>query len=175
MKKVLIKIGGMTCSACSSGLEKYLNRQEGIESASVNLVMNNASIQYDENKLKLEDIEKYINKAGFESLGIDNFKKENKKENNKKYYLIILTVLAIITMYISMGHMVGLPSIPLIDMHINPLNYAISLLILSVISCFIGKDIGVIESDKVIRDCVECFPFIVFCIYRRDFFYSFHV
>ena len=141
MKKVLIKIGGMTCSACSSGLEKYLNRQEGIESASVNLVMNNASIKYDENKLKLEDIEKYINKAGFESLGIDNFKKENKKENNKKYYLIILTVLAIITMYISMGHMVGLPSIPLIDMHINPLNYAISLLILSVISCFIGKDI----------------------------------
>ena len=44
MKKVLLKIGGMTCSACSSGLEKFLNRQDGIESASVNLVMNNANI-----------------------------------------------------------------------------------------------------------------------------------
>ena len=45
MKKVLLKIGGMTCSACSSGLEKYLNKQDGIESAAVNLVMNNANIQ----------------------------------------------------------------------------------------------------------------------------------
>ena len=57
MKKVLLKIGGMTCSACSSGLEKFLNRQEGIESASVNLVMNNANIQYDENMLSVEQIE----------------------------------------------------------------------------------------------------------------------
>ena len=35
----------MTCSACSSGLEKYLNKQEGVK-ATVNLVMNNASIEY---------------------------------------------------------------------------------------------------------------------------------
>ena len=45
MKKVLLKIGGMTCSACSSGLEKYLNKQEGVK-ASVNLVMNNALVEY---------------------------------------------------------------------------------------------------------------------------------
>ena len=76
MKKVLLKIGGMTCSACSSGLEKFLNRQEGIESASVNLVMNNANIQYDEQKLNIEQIEKFIERAGFESLGIDNLQKE---------------------------------------------------------------------------------------------------
>ena len=42
----------MTCSACSSGLEKYLNKQEGVVSASVNLVMNNASIEYDDSKLE---------------------------------------------------------------------------------------------------------------------------
>ena len=83
MKKVLLKIGGMTCSACSSGLEKYLNKQEGVISASVNLVMNNANIQYDENKLDISSIEKFIKKAGFESLGIDNLKKEVKKEKNK--------------------------------------------------------------------------------------------
>ena len=39
MKKVLLKIDGMTCSACSSGLEKFLNKQDGIETASVNLIM----------------------------------------------------------------------------------------------------------------------------------------
>ena len=85
MKKVLLKIGGMTCSACSSGLEKYLNRQEGIISVAVNLVMNNASIQYDEQKLTLQQIDKFIEKAGFESLGIDNFEKEEKKNNNQKW------------------------------------------------------------------------------------------
>ena len=58
MKKVLLKIEGMTCSACSSGLEKYLNKQDGIIAASVNLIMNNASIEYDDNKLTLEQVEK---------------------------------------------------------------------------------------------------------------------
>ena len=48
MKKVILAIDGMTCSACSNGLEKYLNKQKGIKNATVNLVMNTASIEYDE-------------------------------------------------------------------------------------------------------------------------------
>ena len=141
MKKVLLKIGGMTCSACSSGLEKYLNKQDGIESAAVNLVMNNANIQYDEQKLTIEQIEKFVEKAGFESLGIDNFQKEEKKQNNQKYKLIALGVLAVITLYISMGYMIGLPAIPYLDMHNNPINFAINLLILSLVACIFGWDI----------------------------------
>lgn len=84
MKKVLLKIDGMTCSACSSGLEKYLNKQDGIINATVNLVMNNASVEYDENKLDISQIEKFVQKAGFESLGIDNFQKKKKKEVKRK-------------------------------------------------------------------------------------------
>ena len=141
MKKVLLKIGSMTCSACSSGLEKYLNKQEGIESASVNLVMNNANIQYDEKKLDIPQIENFVKKAGFESLGIDNFEKEEKKKNNQKYYLIAMTILAIITLYISMESMIGLPAIPFINMETHPLNYAIILLILAVVACIMGKDV----------------------------------
>lgn len=141
MKKVLLKIGGMTCSACSSGLEKFLNRQDGIESASVNLVMNNANIQYDEQKLNIEQIEKFVEKAGFESLGIDNLQEEEKKQNNQKYKLISLGILAVITLYISMGHMIGLPAIPNLDMHKNPISYSIALLILTVITCVFGWDI----------------------------------
>ena len=51
MKKIILSIDGMTCSACSNGLEKYLNKQDGIINAGVNLVMANDSIEYDENKL----------------------------------------------------------------------------------------------------------------------------
>ena len=141
MKKVLLKIDGMTCSACSSGLEKYLNKQDGVINASVNLVMNNASIEYDDKKLTIEDLEKFVSKAGFESLGIDNFEKEQKKKGKEKYKLIGFTVIAILTLYIAMGHMVGLPNIPFLDMHMYPINYTIALLVLSLTSIFLGRDI----------------------------------
>lgn len=141
MKKVLLKIDGMTCSACSSGLEKYLNKQDGIENASVNLVMNNASIDYDDKKINIEQIEKFVEKAGFTSLGIDNFEKEEKKGSKEKYKLIWSSAISVIILYISMAHMVGLPSIPFLDMKVYPINYAVSLLVLTIIQMFLGKDI----------------------------------
>jgi Cu+-exporting ATPase len=141
MKSLILSIDGMTCSACSNGLEKYLNKQNGIFNASVNLVMANATITYDENILNQEKIEKYIKQAGFKSLGI--FKEFNIEKNNKKEKIlfIIFTILAIILMYIAMGHMVGLPVISFLDIHHNPVNYATSLLILTIAFLIYGYDI----------------------------------
>ena len=141
MKKVLLKIDGMTCSACSSGLEKYLNKQDGIKQATVNLIMNNANIEYDDKKLTLEQVEKFIEKAGFTSLGIDNFEKEEKKKTNEKYKLIAITIISILVLYISMSHMVGLPVIPFLNMMTHAINYAISLFVLTTIILILGKDI----------------------------------
>ncbi len=141
MKKVLLKIDGMTCSACSSGLEKYLNKQDGIKQANVNLVMNNANIEYDEQKLTLEQVEKFIEKAGFTSLGIDTFEKESKKNGTEKYKLIAITIISLVILYISMAHMVGLPAIPFLNMMHHPVNYAIALLVLTVIVIILGRDI----------------------------------
>ncbi|OKZ65772.1 MAG: copper-translocating P-type ATPase [Clostridium sp. 28_12] len=141
MKKVLLKIDGMTCSACSSGLEKFLNKQDGIATASVNLIMNNASIEYDDSKLTLEQVEKFVDKAGFTSLGIDNLEKEEKKKSNEKYKLIGISVISILILYISMSHMVGLPVIPFLNMMTHPINYAISLFILTIIVLWMGRDI----------------------------------
>ena len=141
MKKVLLKIEGMTCSACSSGLEKYLNKQEGIKTASVNLIMNNASIEYDETEINLEQVEKYIEKAGFSSLGIDKLENEEKKKTKEKSKLIGISIISILILYISMAHMVKLPVIPYLDMMHNPVNYAIALLILTTIVLIMGKDI----------------------------------
>ena len=50
MKKIILSIDGMTCSACSNGLEKYLSKQNGIKNVSVNLVMATANVEYDEKK-----------------------------------------------------------------------------------------------------------------------------
>ena len=141
MKNIILGIEGMTCSACSNGLEKYLNKQNGIIEASVNLVMANATIYYDENILNQEKIEKYVKQAGFKSTGIfKEFKIENKNKT-KKIKFIIFTILAIILMYISMGHMINLPTINLLDPHNNPINYAITLFILTITFLVYGYDI----------------------------------
>lgn len=140
MKKVLLKIDGMTCSACSTGLEKYLNKQDGVK-ATVNLIMNNANIEYDENKYEISDLEKFVAKAGFISLGIDKLEKEEKKKSKEKYILIGITVISLLILYISMSHMVGLPVIPFLDMMKYPINYAISLWLLSSIVIIMGKNI----------------------------------
>lgn len=141
MKKVLLKIDGMTCSACSSGLEKYLNKQDGIKEAVVNLVMNNASVEYDDTKLTLDQVEKFVEKAGFTSLGIDNFEKDEKKKSNEKYKLIGITIISLLVLYISMSHMVGLPVIPFLHMLNHPVNFAVALFILTTIVLVMGRDI----------------------------------
>lgn len=141
MKNIILGIEGMTCSACSNGLEKYLNKQNGIIEASVNLVMANATIYYDENILNQEKIEKYVKQAGFKSTGIfKEFKIENKNKTEKIKF-IVFTILAIIFMYISMGHMINLPTINLLDPHNNPINYAITLFILTITFLVYGYDI----------------------------------
>ena len=141
MKKTLLRIDGMTCSACSNGLEKYLNKQEGILNSSVNLVMANALIEYDETILDINQIEQFIKKAGFKSLGLYDAKIKENKNSKQKIRFIISTTLAVILLYISMGHMMGLPIFNFINMHENPLNYTISLLILTIFFMIYGFDI----------------------------------
>ena len=141
MKNIILAIEGMTCSACSNGLEKYLNKQNGIINANVNLVMANASIDYDENILDKEKIEKYVKQAGFKSGGIFKevkIKKENKAEKIK---FIVYSILAIILMYISMGHMVNLPIPIVFNIHTNPIIYTSTLLVLTTLFLIYGHDI----------------------------------
>ena len=141
MKKIILSIDGMTCSACSNGLEKYLNKQNGIYNASVNLVMANATIDYDEKILNQEKLDEFVKKAGFKSLGEFKEIKFEKKSKNEKIKFIIFTILAIILMYISMGHMINLPTISLFDPHINPIGYMVTLLLLTIAFLYYGFDI----------------------------------
>lgn len=141
MKKVILSIEGMTCSACSNGLEKYLNKQDGIINASVNLVLANASIEYDDKKLELEDLDKFVERGGFKSLGEFKPVSINQKYTRNKRTFIVFTVLAIALMYISMGDMVGLPSLPYTNPNHNPMGYLISLIVLTITFLIYGLDI----------------------------------
>ena len=141
MKEIILKIGGMTCSACSSGLEKYLNKQNGIIQASVNLVMANALIEYDEEKVDRKMLDTFVKKAGFKSLGEYNGKEEENNHKRDKVLFIIYGILAIILLYISMGHMMGLPIFEFLNMHENPINYTVTLFILTIAFLVYGFEI----------------------------------
>ncbi len=141
MKKIILSIEGMTCSACSNGLEKYLNKQEGIISASVNLIMNSASIEYDDKKIKLEDLNRFVKEAGFSSLGKYVLNFEEKKDYRDRIKTIIIGILTVIIFYISMAHMFNFPEIPAFSYEVNPIANGITLFILTTIVIALGIDI----------------------------------
>lgn len=107
MRKTTLRIGGMHCAACSSALERRLNKQEGIK-ASVNLALEEASIEYDDRKYDLGMIAKIIEKTGFEMLG------ENERppfeERSRTARLVAAIVLDVLLLYVAMGPMIHLPS-----------------------------------------------------------------
>ncbi len=141
MKKIILSIGGMSCSACSSRLEKHLNSKEKIKSASVNLPLAQALIEYDDS-LTIDDLASFISEVGFESLGeykIEEDYEELDKKNKRN--LFIFGILTIIVLYISMAHMIGLPSIIFLSMDKYPVNYTVSLFLLSIPFLIFGFDI----------------------------------
>ncbi len=147
MKKIMLKIEGMTCSACSASLEKYLLKQKGIDDALVNLVMSSASISY-EDDISIDDLNRFVKEAGFNSLGI--YDEQVNKNINKNGYFIVNGVLALLVLYISMAHMIHLPVIPFLNMMNHPVNYAVCLFIFSLYFIYFGRDI-IINGIKNIR------------------------
>ena len=141
MKKIILSIDGMTCSACSNGLEKYLNKQKGILNAVVNLVMANATIEYDDKILDQAKLEEFVKQAGFRSLGEFKEIKIEKKNKKEKIMFIIFSVLAVILMYISMGHMLNLPIPNIVNPHTNSINYTVTLLVITIAFIMYGYDI----------------------------------
>lgn len=167
MKKIILRIDGMTCSACSSGLEKYLAKQKGIISVNVNLILSLATIEYE--NLNQKDIEKLIARAGFKSTG--ELKRIEDRENNKeeKIQIILFGILALFLMVISMVPML-LKQLPLINEQ-NPILLSSIQLIISIIFLWYGRDIlknGFINLFHKIPNMDTLVTFSTLC----SFFYS---
>ena len=170
MKKLVLKIDGMTCSACSSGLEKYLNKQVGIKSCNVNLVLAIATIEYE--NLTKKQIENYIKEAGFKSLG--EFKGIDDLETGKfdKNKLIILGILILFIMYISMSEMLNLPSIPFIN-HNYPSIFTTTMLFVTLIFLWYGFDILKSGIKNLLHKMPNMDTLVMFSV-LFSFLYSFY-
>ena len=139
MNKVILKIEGMSCSGCQAALEKYLNKQKGVESATVNLVLAQASISYDDT-LTIDDLNRFVDEAGYHSLGVYQ-EKESKKKRNSKIPFIVFAILGILLMEISMGHMINITVAPFLNPMIYPITYSLILFVLTIPFLFFGRDI----------------------------------
>ena len=69
-KNVSLNIGGMTCAACVSHVERALREVEGVESSSVNLATERATVQYAADAADLEDLRVAVEDAGYSVLGV---------------------------------------------------------------------------------------------------------
>jgi Cu+-exporting ATPase len=74
MHKELI-VEGMSCAACSSAVERILNKQDAVESAQVNLTTKKLNIEYDDSQMTMDTVKELIVKAGFEPVDIVKSKK----------------------------------------------------------------------------------------------------
>lgn len=146
MKKIILNVDGMSCSACSNHVEKYLNKQDGIIDAKVNLILNQAEVTYDDKKLNVDKIGKFINDSGYTYAGIFDPKKDLNKKNNNIKSLIIFGILLVIIMYISMSNMFMLPSIPYINMN-YPVIYSLFMCIFALVYIIYG--IGIIKRGLI--------------------------
>ena len=170
MKKIVLKVGGMTCSACSSGLEKYLNKQVGVKSANINLVLSIATIEYE--NINKKDLECYIKEAGFVCLGEFKGIDDIDIDTLDKTKLIYASILILFIMYVSMGHMLKLPNIPFI-------NYDYPLLVATILFLgalfFLGYGYDILKNG--IKNLFHKIPnmdtLVVFSV-LFSFFYSFY-
>ena len=169
MKKVQLKVEGMTCSACSSGLEKFLLKQKGILSANVNLILGMVTIEYE--NLSIHDLENYILQAGFSSSSEYTYTEDSRIYSVKKRNLILFGFLLIFLMYVSMGSMISLPE--LFSYSLHPIGYAFLLLFVSVLFIIYGFDILKSGFLNLIHRMLNMDSLVLLSVFFC-FFYSFY-
>lgn len=151
MREITLQVDGMTCAACSSGVERTVNKQQGVDTCEVNLTTGRARIIYDEKQISIDTIKEKIVKAGFQPKDIEDnseekaFEQEEEQLHVAKKRLIGAIIFAIPLLYLSMGHMLPfelyVPEFISMD---RPLNFAIAQLILTVPILYLGRNFYIV-------------------------------
>lgn len=145
-------VQGMTCSACSSHVEKAVSKLEGIKSCAVSLMTNTMLVEYDDSIINADGIIDAVKKSGYgaslsdKETGSDNAKESKRKspmfkaeENALLARVITSIVFMIVLMYVSMGHMVGLPLPSFLSGTANAVSFALVQLLLTLPVLYINR------------------------------------
>lgn len=104
-EKIELDIGGMTCAACSSRIEKVLNRQEGIKQANVNLAMERATVTYTPGLIDVDAIIENIERIGFTAKKhVDTVEKDEPKSQviKRQKFMFILSFVFSVPLFFTM-------------------------------------------------------------------------
>lgn len=109
-EKKEFNITGMTCAACANRIEKGLNKLEGVTSASVNLALENASVEYNPSLVSTEEMVRQVEKLGYGAIPKeeqDNEKVNDYREkeiNRQKTKFIFAVILSLPLLWSMVGH-----------------------------------------------------------------------
>jgi Cu+-exporting ATPase len=120
-QKTEFDVQGMTCAACSSRIEKVLNKQAGVKQASVNLATESAVVEYNPNALDIPDIIGRIKKLGYDAneKNDSNDAAEDQKEKEikeMKFKLVLSVILSLPLLVTMLDHLLGI-NLPAIFMN----------------------------------------------------------
>ncbi len=141
--KKIYDVTGMTCSACSAHVEKAVRALDGVDEVTVNLLTNSMSVS---GSADADMIENAVKTAGYGA----SLKGEKKQEQSgvsvaeqqlksMRIRLIISFAFLVPLMYVSMGHMVGLPLPPFLDGLPNAVSYGLTQLLLTLPIIYVNR------------------------------------
>ena len=148
------RVEGMTCAVCAGRVEKVTKKIEGVQDSVVNLTTEKMSITVDDDIVTYGDIKRAVEKAGYKLV------REEEKENTEKKLsdkdkllrrLIFSCIFTIPLLIVTMGHMVGMPLPKIIDPMVNPMNFAVFQIILTVPVMAIGYKFYLIGFKNLIK------------------------
>ncbi|HCC34747.1 MAG TPA: cadmium-translocating P-type ATPase [Ruminococcaceae bacterium] len=141
MESKTLKIGGMSCAACSARVERVVKKLNGVENVSVNLATEKASVTFDAQAVTLAAITAVIEKAGYtavEEIKVNTADKDRARKQKEIKTLwtkfIVAAVFSLPLFYIAMAPMITVVRLPFpafLDMMNYPLVYALAELLLT--------------------------------------------
>lgn len=151
-RELQLDIEGMTCASCSAAIERTVRKQNGVESISVNLATNKASLVYDPSLIKLSQIKLAVEKAGYKASEAKIEDDADQKRHEAAFKrmtinLIIAVVFALPLLYLAMGHMIEGVKLPLPEWlvpHMHPLTFALTQMMLTIVIVITGRKFFII-------------------------------
>lgn len=140
-------VTGMTCAACQANVEKSVRKLTGVNEVNVNLLANNMAVEYDENVVTEGTIIGVVKAAGYGASAAGKEAAAEKKDGgrmqeeleNMKFRLIVSLVFLVPLMYVSMGHMMGLPTPGILIGEENALILAFTELLLTLPVVYVNR------------------------------------
>ena len=150
--KFELAITGMHCAACSSRIERVVSKMAEVDSVSVSLPTNRAQVVLKDGIGKTEGVKAVIARIEKINFGakltegedlVQEWQKENELSaqslRNQFKSLPPMIILALLLLYVSMGHMIGLPLPTFLTPEVSPIAFAITQLLLVMPIMYLGK------------------------------------